>query len=106
MDLTSLGDGRFAVLDRLERQVVIIDSLGAVAARYGREGKGPGEYTSPYALAALGGGRLVVWQSNASVAFTILDAADGRVLATSPQAVQGDWTRPWSIPWRYSPARR
>jgi hypothetical protein len=95
MDLASLGGGRFAVLDRLERQVVIFDSLGAVVARYGREGKGPGEYTSPYALAALGGGRLVVWQSNASLAFTVLDIEDGRVLATSPQVAKGDWSRPF-----------
>lgn len=95
VDLASLGDGRFAVLDRLERQVVIFDSLGDVVARYGREGKGPGEYTSPHALAALGGGRLVVWQGDASATFTMLDTADGRVLATSPQVAKGDWSRPF-----------
>lgn len=95
VDLASLGSGRFAVLDRLERQVLIFDSLGAVVARYGREGRGPGEYTSPHAIAALGGGRLVVWQGNASLAFTVLDAADGRVLAISPTVARGDWSLPF-----------
>lgn len=95
MDLASLGDGRFAVLDRLERQVVIFESLGAVVTRYGREGKGPGEYMNPYALAAVGGGRLVVWQDAASLALTVLDGTDGRGLATSPQVAKGDWSRPF-----------
>lgn len=95
VDVTSLRDGRFAVLDRMERRIIIYDSLGTVLTRFGREGRGPGEYMAPYAIATTHDGRLVVWQSDPSLTFTVLDPEDGAVLATGPHQVQGDWGRPF-----------
>lgn len=42
MDVDSRG--RLVVLDALERQVVVVGSAGEVLARFGREGRGPGEF--------------------------------------------------------------
>jgi hypothetical protein len=41
------GDGRLAVVERQERQVLIFDSTGNLLASVGREGSGPGEFRSP-----------------------------------------------------------
>lgn len=43
-DLASLGRGRFAVFDRIEKHIVIVDSTGNRIAVRGGQGKGPGEY--------------------------------------------------------------
>lgn len=92
LDVASLKDGSFAVLDWVERQVVIFDSVGRLVARYGREGDGPGEFRQPWALAATKD-RLIVWQNRARLAFTFF-TRDGKVAATAARAIKGDWDRP------------
>jgi hypothetical protein len=59
-----VGDpsGRVYVLDALAKNVVVVDSSGAVVRRLGREGEGPGEFASPIDL-AWHGGRLAVLDS-------------------------------------------
>ncbi|MFW6202633.1 MAG: 6-bladed beta-propeller [Gemmatimonadota bacterium] len=81
-DVAALDDGRFAVLDRMEKQVLIFDADGGRAAVYGREGEGPGEYGDPWALVAVGA-HLLVWDGDPTTTFTLLDPS-GQVLATAP----------------------
>lgn len=95
MDVASLRDGRFAVIDRMERSVIVYDSLGQVLTRFGREGKGPGEYVIPVAVASTRGGRLVVWDRDPTRVFTVLAPEHGTVLATVGTQAVGDWARPY-----------
>jgi hypothetical protein len=91
-DVASLGSGRVAVVDKLEKKITIFDSLGNRTARFGREGRGPGEYRWPWAMTVVGE-NLVVWQNTPSSTFTVL-APDGKVIATGSRTVEGDWIRP------------
>jgi hypothetical protein len=91
-DIGSIGDGRFAVLDQMERNVSVFDSLGNRVARYGREGDGPGEFRAPWALAAAGE-HLVVWQPRASGTFTVF-RTDGSLRASQGPVADGDWAEP------------
>jgi len=92
VDVTSLGSAGFAVLDRIENAVVILDASGRLRGRLGGTGDGPGEFRVPWALEAVGE-RLVVWQNRPSSTFTVFDAS-GKVTATAGREVQGDWERP------------
>jgi hypothetical protein len=78
-DVAVMSDGRFAVLDRLEKQIVLFDTAGSVVRRIGRDGNGPGEFRAPWALEAVGG-MLVSWQDSPNQTFTVLDTT-GKVLA-------------------------
>ena len=53
-------DATVYVLDRLEQHVRVFDSLGVHLETLGRRGEGPGEFTSPEAIAVLPDGRLAV----------------------------------------------
>lgn len=94
-DVAVLPDGRFAVFDRMEKQILLFDAAGSLVRRIGREGDGPGEFRAPWALEAVGGA-LVAWQDSPTQTFTVLDTT-GKVLATSGAQVPGDWPR---IPYR------
>lgn len=91
-DVASLGDGRCAVFDRMERQIVVFDARGRREAIYGRRGGGPGEYLYPWALASMGK-MLVAWQRTPSSTFTVLDP-HGAVFATGSADIPGDWAEP------------
>lgn len=91
-DVTSLGQGRFAVFDRMYKEIILFDTLGHEVRRFGREGKGPGEFMAPWAVAAVGA-RLVAWQDQPSTAITVFEPG-GQVRATSRAAIAGDWERP------------
>ena len=91
-DVASLGAGRFAVFDRMQKAILLFDSAGAPAGRLGREGGAPGEYHEPLALAAVGD-HLVAWQDQPTSTFTVL-GPDGVPRATGGASVAGDWGRP------------
>ncbi len=90
-DVAVLPDGRFAVFDRMEKQILLFDAAGSPVRRIGREGDGPGEFKAPWALEAVGG-VLVAWQDSPSRTFTVFDTT-GKVVATSGAAVPGGWHR-------------
>jgi hypothetical protein len=75
--------GRLHVLDGGQRQLIVFDSLGSLLGRWGRRGKGPGEYTAPNAIAML----------HDSVA--LLDRpGSGRIMIFGPD---GAWVRDWRV---------
>lgn len=53
-------DGRMVVLDVAAKRVGVFDRHGSVVRSLGREGRGPGEFIGPMALALRNGGRLYV----------------------------------------------
>ncbi len=91
-DVASLGHGRFAVLDRMEDQIMVFDSLGRLTRRLGRSGDGPGEFRDPWAMTRVGD-KLVVWQWKLTGTLTVLDTT-GHVVATAGADVPGDWLEP------------
>ena len=90
-DIAALGDGRFAVLDRVDKSITVFDSSGQVTRKFGREGKGPGEFNYPWAITAVGD-RIVVWQWAPNQTFITFDTG-GNVLATAGERIDGDWRR-------------
>ena len=56
-----LSDGRIAVLSGDEPWVLVFDTAGALAATFGRKGRGPGEFSYPLHLQVLPGDTIVVW---------------------------------------------
>ena len=57
-DAVFLPDGRLAVANAGSQHVVFLDAAGAVDWRYGREGEGPGEFSSIRALGVTADGAL------------------------------------------------
>lgn len=47
-------EGRFYVINFGDRRIQVFDSAGTFLRNLGRQGKGPGEYTSPMSVAAVG----------------------------------------------------
>ena len=60
LDATYLGDGRIALLDILQRKILVFSGSGEFIGSAGQEGMGPGELVSPYSLTALSDGGLAV----------------------------------------------
>ncbi len=60
LDAVYLADGRIALLDVLQRKILIFSNTGEFIRSVGRDGLGPGEFTSPFSLAALSNGGLAV----------------------------------------------
>ena len=58
-----LSDGRVAVLTGGEPWVLVFDTTGALAAEFGRKGRGPGEFSYPIHLQVLPGDTIVVWDT-------------------------------------------
>ena len=58
-----LSDGRVAVLSGGEPWVLVFDTTGALAAEFGRKGRGPGEFSYPIHLQVLPGDTIVVWDT-------------------------------------------
>ena len=56
-----LSDGRVAVLSKGEASVLVFETSGAMAASFGRIGRGPGEFSAPQHLQVLPGDTIVVW---------------------------------------------
>lgn len=87
-----------AVLDRLDRTVVLLDPEGQELARFGREGEGPGEYEEPYAIER-SGQHLGIWDKNGRL--TVL-RLDGSVLSTTtvgPGDARAMWQRVPTTNW-------
>jgi hypothetical protein len=92
VDVAAAGDGRFAVLDRMERQVTVHAPGGDRMATFGRRGEGPGEFAFPVALEWLESGEIVVWDVSPTKTFTSF-APTGEVIITAEMPVPGDWFR-------------
>lgn len=90
-DVVGMGDGRFAVLDRMESRVLVYDSAGAVVSSFGRSGEGPGEFVAPWAL-GYSSGMFVVWEGNVMRTFTLM-TEDGQVHDIRTKPIEGDWIR-------------
>ncbi len=60
IDATYLVDGRIALLDILQRKILVFSGSGEFLGSAGREGMGPGEFVSPYSLTALSDGGFAV----------------------------------------------
>jgi hypothetical protein len=60
IDVTYLVDGRIALLDILQQQVLVYSGDGEFLGRAGRGGRGPGEFVSPYSLTFLSDGGFAV----------------------------------------------
>lgn len=89
-DVTTVADGRIAILDRMEKTIWLYDHQGKRLGSIGREGKGPGEFTNPVALAWTGA-RFVVMQPDPTRALTVLDSAGRQVSTSYPNEPAGDW---------------
>lgn len=103
-DVTALPDGSVAVLDRMEAGVALFDSAGVRKGFLGRRGAGPGEFESPYAIAALGwhlavwdsNGRLTVMRRDGSVA-GITSSVRGDVNALTQRLSTSLWEEPFQV---------
>ena len=60
IDATYLVDGRIALLDILQRKILVFSGNGEFIGSAGREGMGPGEFISPYSITALSDGGFAV----------------------------------------------
>jgi hypothetical protein len=80
--------GEILLLDRLNRTIEVYDSSGAFIRRIGREGAGPGEFSSPFAIDATKQ-YIVVLDSNPTKAVTLLDWS-GRPIETAA-GTTSDW---------------
>lgn len=90
-DVTVLDSGHILALDRSLKAVWVFDQSGDFVGMIGREGKGPGEFTDPIALAALGED-VVVMQPSGVRPFTVLDLQGEVVGTTAPNLfADGDW---------------
>jgi len=92
VDVAAAGDGRFAVLDRMEREVTVYAAGGNRLAVFGRDGEGPGEFAFPVALEWLESGEIVVWDVSKTKTFTTF-GPNGEVIRTAETPVNGDWFR-------------
>lgn len=88
-DIASLGGGEFAVLDHMQAQVALIDSVGRLVSTVGREGDGPGEFRWPWSLTTVGEALVI---RDGRRAFTIFSG--GRVRAVAAAEPEGDWFAP------------
>lgn len=87
-DIASSSTGSIAVLDRLEKKVIVFDSAGSETARLGREGRGPGEFLDPWAVAWMGE-TIIVWQS--AQPFLTAFSPTGKVASSPGFVIEGDW---------------
>ncbi len=60
IDATYLIDGRIALLDILQRKILVFSRSGEFIGSAGGEGMGPGEFISPYSLTPLSNGGFAV----------------------------------------------
>lgn len=83
MVLSATGDTVY-VLDRMNREVKALSSDGRFLYRFGRQGKGPGEYEDPASITLLPwNGNLAVWDATLQ-RLTILTTAGEVVHTASP----------------------
>lgn len=85
--------GRIYVLSRAPNEVRVFDPSGAQVARWGREGKGPGEFADPIGISIDRGGRVWVVDQGAS-RFSIFDPT-GRLISTFPRLHSGSNVGRW-----------
>jgi hypothetical protein len=80
-DVAILDDGSIAILDGLERRIVLLGPDGDVVRSFGRRGAGPGEFEQPLGIAAdhsgrlwiadHGTGRYAVWDTTGALSRTV-----------------------------------
>lgn len=87
-DVAVSQEGVAAVLDRMEKRVILFSPDGDELARLGREGRGPGEFVDPWAVTWMGDA-VVVW--NAITPFLTAFRESGDVVTSTGTEVSGDW---------------
>jgi hypothetical protein len=92
--VTRLSDGRIAVLSAGSTQLMIYDSAGTWISSSGRDGEGPGEFRSPFALYRFAGDTLVTYDMQLRRVSRF--GRDGSFLnsATTSQAAGGAYVVP------------
>ena len=75
--------GQLHVLDGGAKRVVVVDGEGRLVRTVGKDGEGPGEFSSPTALALLSGDRLAVFDFGAPLGFEVFDAEGAYVRTAS-----------------------
>lgn len=88
LDAVYLSDGRIALLDVIQRKVLVFSGSGEFIGSVGREGTGPGEFISPFSMTALSGGGFAVSDvQQGKVAFFNSDLElDKEIIGFSPLA--------------------
>ena len=89
-DVTSYPDGRIAVVDRMESRISIYSRNGRELEHFGREGDGPGEFRSPFAITRFGD-NLVISDFSPNKLLTVFSGS--HLVSTIQQPLKGDWFR-------------
>jgi hypothetical protein len=84
-----LGDGRIAVMSRVANVIFVFDPRGALLAKLGASGRGPGEFQAPV-WASARGDTLFVYDWALRRATTLVLDASPRVLGTTVFSVRSD----------------
>ncbi len=71
-----LPDGKVVAIDRRLRKLFIFTPTGALLARAGREGDGPGEFRGPVGMVHLGGDTILVYDDS-HMRFSLYDTDGG-----------------------------
>jgi len=74
------GDSLYLIADEREKQLRIYERTGALAARFGRQGQGPGEFFAPVRLVRLKSGNLLA--SDLLSRFTLYSAEGDSLIGT------------------------
>ena len=94
VDVAATEDKLF-VLNAVANHIRGFNEAGSEIVRFGREGRGPGEFGSPLAIAATDR-HVIMWQSPASQALAVWDHA-GVLRSAAGATINGDWD---SSQWR------
>lgn len=81
--------GHLHVLDEGAKRVVVVDGEGQLVRTVGKDGDGPGEFSSPTAFALLSGDRLAVFDFGMPFGFEVFDAEGAYVRTASLDMTKG-----------------
>jgi len=88
--MSPLPDGGLAILD--EESGVVYGDDGMLRYRFGRRGRGPGDFVSAFGLAATRRQLVVIQASQAAQAISVYESGTGRFQGAMSTPEGGDWT--------------